>query len=345
MAHITVGFAQMQEVQQTLSDISNQVFQASSDFQAVMRRVDWEVKSKSDIESRARRLTHKLEDCRTASRNYSAFVNTAYVKYAELENYQRGLANVGNITLFPSGVAVNGFSRNGEQKTEEEQTVKAKSFWEMLAEFYWKGHEQLMSHIDELLSWIKSLLEKGKHAASQEALGMVADVIGLFEDIIDTVKDISEEKFNLSKTITKLGEDILDILLGLVDMDKYGIVNKLISIVSELLDAIKTGIEDGIDKMLSELDSLIESVGSAALKLATTPVARGIIYTVSTVATFLSRLVGDCMNFNKDGSLDWKEMLQALGNGILSGSGTLVNLVTRGLIDFDVDSDGKIVFN
>lgn len=345
MAHITVGFAQMQEVQQTLSDISNQVFQASSDFQAVMRMVDWEVKSKSDIESRARRLTHKLEDCRTASRNYSAFVNTAYVKYAELENYQRGLANVGNITLFPSGVAVNGFSRNGEQKTEEEQTVKAKSFWEMLAEFYWKGHAQLMSHIDELLSWIKSLLEKGKHAASQEALGMVADVIGLFEDIIDTVKDISEEKFNLSKTISKLGEDILDILLGLVDMDKYGIVNKLISIVSELLDAIKTGIEDSIDKMLSELDSLIESVGSAALKLATTPVARGIIYTVSTVATFLSRLVGDCMNFNKDGSLDWKEMLQALGNGILSGSGTLVNLVTRGFIDFDVDSDGKIVFN
>ena len=51
------------------------------------------------------------------------------------------------------------------------------------------------------------------------------------------------------------------------------------------------------------------------------------------------------MNFNKDGSLDWKEMLQALGNGILSGSGTLVNLVTRGFIDFDVDSDGKIVFN
>ena len=93
MAHITVGFAQMQEVQQTLSDISNQVFQASSDFQAVMRRLDWEVKSKNDIESRAKKLTCKLEDCRTASRNYSAFVNTAYAKYAELENYQRGLAN------------------------------------------------------------------------------------------------------------------------------------------------------------------------------------------------------------------------------------------------------------
>ena len=344
MAHITVGFAQLQEVQQTLSDTSNQVFQASSDFQTVMRRLDWEVKSKSDIESRARRLTHKLEDCRTASRNYSTFVNTAYVKYAELENYQRGLANVGNVTPFPSGVAVNGFSRNGEQKTEEEN-VKAKSFWEMLAEFYWKGHEQLMSHIDELLSWIKSILEKGKHAASQEALGMAADVIGLFEDIIDMFKDLSEQKFNLSKTITEIGEDILDILLGLVDMDKYGIINKLISIVSELLDAIKTGIEDGIDKMLSELDSLIESVGSAALKLATTPVARGIIYTVSTVATFLSRLVGDCMSFNKDGSLDGKEMLQALENGIISGSGTLVNLVTRGFIDFDVNSDGKIVFN
>lgn len=356
MAHITVGFAQMQDVQQTLSDTSNQVFQASSDFQAVMRRLDWEVKSKSDIESRARRLTHKLEDCRTASRNYSAFVNTAYVKYAELENYQRGLANVGNVTPFPSGVAVNGFSRNGEQKTEEEETVKAKSFWEMVAEVKKSIDDWKMSHIDNMISWLKTMIDEGKK--TDGTLAVIADFIGFIENIVKMIN--GEEEYSIEKVILTILSDITDFLGDLYNRLKIlddnpllGIISKIINVVNESIEIVKTAKEKGLAKVLSTLDSLIESIGTLirtgtdAIKVlgpAQKLMVKGVTYAVCGVLTFTSRLAGDCMTFSEDGELDGKEIMQAAKNAIISGGGTVIKLISRGTVDVDVNADGTVAF-
>lgn len=98
MSHVKVEFAQLQEVGQTCSNVSGKILQATQEFQESMRGLDWQVRSKSNIESRARKLTHRLEGCRAALRSYSSFVNIVYSRYSELENYQCESEKKGNIS-------------------------------------------------------------------------------------------------------------------------------------------------------------------------------------------------------------------------------------------------------
>lgn len=64
MAHIKVEFTQLQEAEKNFSDISRKILQANKDFQTSLRRIDWKVKSKGNIDSRARKLSKRLEGCR-----------------------------------------------------------------------------------------------------------------------------------------------------------------------------------------------------------------------------------------------------------------------------------------
>ena len=97
MSHIKVEFAKLQEIGKECSAASKRILQAKEDFQSSINRLDWEVKSKANIRARAVKLSNRLNSIGMALPKYNSSVNMAYSRYTELDNYRRGLSDIGDV--------------------------------------------------------------------------------------------------------------------------------------------------------------------------------------------------------------------------------------------------------
>lgn len=166
MAHIRVEFTQMQEAGKTFSDISGKILQANKDFKTSLRKIDWKVKSKGNIDSRARKLSKRLEGCRAVLSGYSRFINTAYMKYVALENYQEGLDGLGDVTPYSSGSASNSALPSNDVIKEEVGKT-----------------ETILDLIIKLLDVVKEYLD------IDIADGVLSDILGLILTAIEKEKE------------------------------------------------------------------------------------------------------------------------------------------------------------
>lgn len=121
MSHIKVEFAKLQVIGKECSATSKRILQAKEDFQSSINKLDWEVKSKANIRARVVKLYYRLNRVGIALPKCSFFINTAYSRYAELDNYKNGLDDLGDVTQFSSNKSVNVSVANKEDKYDEKK--------------------------------------------------------------------------------------------------------------------------------------------------------------------------------------------------------------------------------
>lgn len=87
MSHIKIEFGQLQDIIQFFPKVSNQLLQANKDFMDSISRLDWQVKSKNDINYKSKQIAKHIRNCGDALLSYEKFVNGAYSKYKALDQY------------------------------------------------------------------------------------------------------------------------------------------------------------------------------------------------------------------------------------------------------------------
>ena len=121
MAHIRIEFTQLQESEDRCSKVSRQIFQAKDDFQESMRKLDWEVKSKSDISRKSRKIEQKLSNLANALSAFKVFIEMASSKYSYLENYQYESENNENISQSTNIINTSNSSKSNNKKKQDDK--------------------------------------------------------------------------------------------------------------------------------------------------------------------------------------------------------------------------------
>ena len=334
MSHIKVEFAQLQEVGQTCSNVSGKILQATKDFQESMRGLDWQVKSKSNIESRARKLTQRLEGCRATLRSYSSFSNTAHAKYADLENYQKGLDGLGNITSYSTDTSVSNSVPNDSNKEGKKEFIE----W--------------------ILKKFSAIFSMGKRYKDNENAGVIGDVLG----IIATVSELTHElKNSVSKLISKVMKIIsksIPLVYELLKKKNAGNAGIVAAILSTLAELIGVS-ENGVGKALQNSEGIFAGIGKIAkevLKKALTGVTEyskeivkevvgKVIEPLAAFGSTCTRFVGDMIEFTKDGNYSIQDFARTLLDSGLSGASSWIKSLTCGFINFKVDQTGDYVMD
>lgn len=344
MAHIRVEFNQMQEAGKTFSDISGKILQANKDFQTSLRKIDWKVKSKGNIDSRARKLSKRLEGCRAVLRGYSRFINTAYMKYVALENYQEGLDGLGDVTPYSSGTASN--SALPCNDVIKEEVGKTETILDLIIKLLDVVKEYLDIDIadgvlSDILGLIVTAVEKGKEGVNNiwELLSFMFEggtsVISLVEDLADKG---NVHGFGIVKTVLSMFDDYLDFKdkgIGEILQGAGGLIAGTGKLAEEYLkyNMIKQIVSEGFTS---------EAAKKAASKMAGT-ISSGSIDPLVAFTSLCTRYVGDMIEFTKDGNYSIQDLARTFLDSGLAGVSSWTSLLSRGVININVDKTGNYI--
>lgn len=339
MAHIRVEFTQMQEAGKTFSDISGKILQANKDFQTSLRKIDWKVKSKGNIDSRARKLSKRLEGCRAVLSGYSRFINTAYMKYVALENYQEGLDGLGDVTPYSSGSASNSALPSNDVIKEEVGKT-----------------ETILDLIIKLLDVVKEYLD------IDIADGVLSDILGLIVIAAEKEKEGVNNIWELLSFMFEGGTSVISLVEDLADKGNvhgFGIVKTVLSMFDDYLDFKDKGIGEilqgaggliaGTGKLEEEYlkykvsEGFTSEVAKKAAKDMVKTVGDGLITPLVAFGSSCTRFVGDMIEFTKDGNYSIQDFARTLLDSGLSGGSSWIKSLTCGVVNVNVDQVGNYV--
>lgn len=339
MAHIRVEFTQMQEAGKTFSDISGKILQANKDFQTSLRKIDWKVKSKGNIDSRARKLSKRLEGCRAVLSGYSRFINTAYMKYVALENYQEGLDGLGDVTPYSSGSASNSALPSNDVIKEEVGKT-----------------ETILDLIIKLLDVVKEYLD------IDIADGVISDILGLIVTAAEKEKEGVNNIWELLSFMFEGGTSVISLVEDLADKGNvhgFGIVKTVLSMFDDYLDFKDKGIGEilqgaggliaGTGKLEEEYlkykvsEGFTSEVAKKAAKDMVKTVGDGLITPLVAFGSSCTRFVGDMIEFTKDGNYSIQDFARTLLDSGLSGGSSWIKSLTCGVVNVNVDQVGNYV--
>lgn len=339
MAHIKVEFTQLQEAEKNFSDISRKILQANKDFQTSLRRIDWKVKSKGNIDSRARKLSKRLEGCRAVLSGYSRFINTAYMKYVALENYQEGLDGLGDVTPYSSGSASNSALPSNDVIKEEVGKT-----------------ETILDMIIKLLDVVKEYLD------IDIADGVLSDILGLIVTAAEKEKEGVNNIWELLSFMFEGGTSVISLVEDLADKGNvhgFGIVKTVLSMFDDYLDFKDKGIGEilqgaggliaGTGKLAEEYlkykvsEGFTSEVAKKAAKDMVKTVGDGLITPLVAFGSSCTRFVGDMIEFTKDGNYSIQDFARTLLDSGLSGGSSWIKSLTCGVVNVNVDQVGNYV--
>lgn len=87
MSRIKVNYDTMNDVASILEASSRNIAEAKDDFQNAVTKLDWEVKSKSNINSRCQDLAVRVLKCSAAFKRCENFVKNARARYLDIDEY------------------------------------------------------------------------------------------------------------------------------------------------------------------------------------------------------------------------------------------------------------------
>lgn len=339
MAHIKVEFTQLQEAEKNFSDISRKILQANKDFQTSLRRIDWKVKSKGNIDSRARKLSKRLEGCRAVLSGYSRFINTAYMKYVALENYQEGLDGLGDVTPYSSGSASNSALPSNDVIKEEVGKT-----------------ETILDLIIKLLDVVKEYLD------IDIADGVLSDILELIVTAAEKEKEGVNNIWELLSFMFEGGTSVISLVEDLADKGNvhgFGIVKTVLSMFDDYLDFKDKGIGEilqgaggliaGTGKLAEEYlkykvsEGFTSEVAKKAAKDMVKTVGDGLITPLVAFGSSCTRFVGDMIEFTKDGNYSIQDFARTLLDSGLSGGSSWIKSLTCGVVNVNVDQVGNYV--
>ena len=320
MSHIKVEFAKLQEIGKECSAASKRILQAKEDFQSSINRLDWEVKSKANIRARAVKLSNRLNSIGMALPKYNSFVNMAYSSYAELDNYKNGLDELGDVTPYASNTIVNVTSANIGDEGKEQTLL-----------------EKIIDKIADVLKFIDKY--------SDEETGVLAHICALISTTLEIgregVKSVKELISSISQIISG-GFDLLTDFLDQKNAKGFGIAATILSMCGEILDLT----QKDIGEVFQDSGSLIRDiVGLCGDFLQDNSIINTIVQPVAALGSVASRLVGDVFEFSKDGDFSIQDAARLLLDSGLEGASTWINLLTKGVIDIDVDKAGDCIMS
>lgn len=337
----------MQEMESKFTDAADGIFQAKEDFRDAISHLDLEIKCKEDISVRAVRVTYKLSSLSQTLSSYSNFIGIAYAKYSALENYEQQIENVGNVTVFSpenEPAFVPNEITTKDDNTEIEQPKTQLGVLSYIKDVLAKGLKWFIGNLDNLMHLINKYVSKIKDKVDNKYVKIIADIVGLVTSAVESVTESIKKGFGVLETIALLFHDIFNYFTGLLnelmkndDKDKgaFRIYKKISSVLEELqktLDRLKQNVADAI----SELSGLIKSLGSLLGDIPgmNTGVKKGMLYTICGVLSMASSIVGDIMTYKADDDvLEGNEILQAVGDGLLEGLGTVGSLFLEDCVD------------
>ena len=86
MSRIYVDFNRLQKIGESCEAVSSKTDGIKRDFQQTIRKLDWDVRFQSDINSTAMQLSRKMQNYHRVLKEYKAFVELAHKKYLELDS-------------------------------------------------------------------------------------------------------------------------------------------------------------------------------------------------------------------------------------------------------------------
>ena len=86
MPRIYVEFAKLRQMESNFRSISIKIENINSNFQRTVKQLDWDIKSKSDINNTANKIGRNLESEIQAIKKYQQFIVDAHSQYARIEN-------------------------------------------------------------------------------------------------------------------------------------------------------------------------------------------------------------------------------------------------------------------
>lgn len=89
MPRIYVSFAGLEQVGNQCKSVSLQVGEVRSDLLKTVRRLDWDVRYESDINSTAKQIARKLENYSNALKTYQSFLRNAEKEYVKLNTLKQ----------------------------------------------------------------------------------------------------------------------------------------------------------------------------------------------------------------------------------------------------------------
>lgn len=90
MPRIYVKFSGLSQIGADCKKISSKVDAIQSEFQSTIRRLDWDIRFESNIDSTANQISRKLEQYSRALSAYQRFISDAHDKYVQLDEYGKG---------------------------------------------------------------------------------------------------------------------------------------------------------------------------------------------------------------------------------------------------------------
>lgn len=89
MSRIYVKFSGLNQIGSHCKTISSKVDAIQSDFQCIVRQLDWDVRFESNINSTATQLAKKLSQYSRALETYQGFIEDAFNEYVKLDEYKK----------------------------------------------------------------------------------------------------------------------------------------------------------------------------------------------------------------------------------------------------------------
>ena len=85
MSRIYVDFNRIQKIGESCASVSSKTDEIMKDFQQTIKKLDWDVRFQSDINSTATQLSRKMQSYQRVLKEYKSFLELAHKKYLELD--------------------------------------------------------------------------------------------------------------------------------------------------------------------------------------------------------------------------------------------------------------------
>lgn len=173
MPRIYVEFSKLNSMRNYCESVASKIDIIQSDFQQIVRQLDWDIRYESDINSTAAKISKRLEQYSRMLGSYQHFIEVAYNEYIKLDNYQKGGAL--NDLLGMESVDISLVGPGGANPFAEGNST----FTDKIKNYFSDVEEER-----ELLSTIKSLLEGADKLGNKDEAGVLKDVISYIQNAV-----------------------------------------------------------------------------------------------------------------------------------------------------------------
>lgn len=285
MTRIYVKYSSLTEIGNECKNIASNIDKISNDFNRIIKRLDWDVRSKENIEAKAERLVHKLNEYEKLLIKYQRVINFAYDKYEKVDIEGNGKDFIGLVntmlasenTIIQNPIITSlgaGFKWLYEDKAGNNGASNLLNFVSKISEVL--DLNEVLEETSEFGSeWIETF--DTIHDEKYSNLYKVGTTIDLLSETADTGgKIIGEIGRNIGNPIIKPIASIYSAIIegyssafseGIKSAEEYSMDGKLDmqDVASVLIDASTMGlfnmvesiVEDGIMEDISDEFKLI----------------------------------------------------------------------------------------